>query len=258
MKYYFSKKGVHLLSITPENIGYTKADFLNGKLIELPEDKVQLAESFGAEPMDSAYDMLYPKYYYYIKSGRVLAMTEPLNVGSYKIGTSFEDYLRGEYVLLSDEQSDFYLAHKGWKIELIWNMQETPEYPAEPELTLEMAKAQKLAELNRYDNSDAVNQFLVNGGGAWFTPAERTSYASSVSAAKTLSVENLSFYVGENVLTVPTAMAEQMLAAVQLYADAAFMVTRAHAAAIEKLETIEDVEAYDFTQGYPEKLQFNV
>ena len=38
------------------------------------------------------------------------------------------------------------------------------------------------------------------------------------------------------------------------YADACYMVTQGHRKAIEALTTVEDVEGYDYTQGYPEKL----
>lgn len=177
-----------------------------------------------------------------------------------KIGETYEDFLDNKWVKLSDEQVAFHKQYPylGVREVLEMRLPEVPEAPVEPEKTAEWVRTHKLADLDLYDNSIAVNRFFVNDEGAWFTPSERTSYASSVAAAKVLGVENLSFYIGENVVTVPTAMAEQMLAAVQLYADAAFMVTRAHQAAIEKLETVEELEAYDFTAGYPEKLRFNV
>ena len=48
--------------------------------------------------------------------------------------------------------------------------------------------------------------------------------------------------------------AKVILAKIQRYADACYMVTQGHHKAIEALTTVEDVEGYDFTQGYPEKL----
>ena len=59
-------------------------------------------------------------------------------------------------------------------------------------------------------------------------------------------------------MTVSTVKAEQMLAAIQLYADACFMVTKNHNLAVEALETMEDVDAYDFRTGYPERLNFDI
>ena len=46
-----------------------------------------------------------------------------------------------------------------------------------------------------------------------------------------------------------------MLGLVEVYASDALNVTESHKAAINALESIEDVEAYEFT-GYPEKLSF--
>ena len=40
-----------------------------------------------------------------------------------------------------------------------------------------------------------------------------------------------------------------------MYASDALNVTEAHKAAINALESVEDVEAYEFS-GYPEKLSF--
>lgn len=252
MKHYISIKGLHLLSVEPENIGYTKADFEAGKLIELPENLVKLAEQVKFRP--NVYDILFPKKYYYIKSGKVLALPSKLNENSYVLGSTFDDYLRGAYVELDDDRASFYLAHKNFSIASIWNLGEiVPETP-----NIETVRASKLSELGVYDKSSAVNEFFVNGIGAWFDPAERSNYSSSINSAKLLGVESLTFYVGSVALTVPTAQAEQMLAAVQLYADQCFIVTKQHENAINALDSIEAIEAYDFKTGYPEKLTFTI
>ena len=60
-------------------------------------------------------------------------------------------------------------------------------------------------------------------------------------------------FLGQN-LPVDTAIA--MLDAVNIYAMQCSGVTEAHEAAINALDTIEAVDAYDYTTGYPEKLNF--
>jgi hypothetical protein len=47
-----------------------------------------------------------------------------------------------------------------------------------------------------------------------------------------------------------------MLGLVEVYASDALNVTESHKAAINALDDIEDVEAYDYTVGYPDKLSF--
>ena len=49
-----------------------------------------------------------------------------------------------------------------------------------------------------------------------------------------------------------------MLAAVQLYADACYIVTQTHKATLQNLKDLDAVMNYDFTQGYPDKLNFNI
>ena len=47
-----------------------------------------------------------------------------------------------------------------------------------------------------------------------------------------------------------------MLYALEVYASACYDRTQAHLAAIDALETIEEIESYDYRVGYPEKLKF--
>lgn len=140
------------------------------------------------------------------------------------------------------------------------------EYVA-PEPTQEQllgrAKDSKIREVERYDQSSNVNEFIVTHDGQviithWFEPSIRANYKNSVESAELVGMSTVSFYVGNMPLTLPTQNAKLMLAQIQLYADACYIVTQQHKAAIEALGTIEAVDAYDFTTGYPNKLSFDV
>lgn len=48
----------------------------------------------------------------------------------------------------------------------------------------------------------------------------------------------------------------QMLYALEIYASQCYDNTQWHLANINTLTTIEELEAYDYTSGYPEKLRF--
>jgi len=135
---------------------------------------------------------------------------------------------------------------------VIWHVSQTP-------MTLDYAKELKLNELKEYDASDAINGFIVNETiHAWLTPDERSNYRNSVDSAKLLGVDELQIILGGTLFNISTEMAEQALAMIQLYADNCFIVTKTHEANINNLDTIESVEAYDFTTGYPEKLHFTL
>ena len=125
-----------------------------------------------------------------------------------------------------------------------------------PEQLLERAKATKIAELEVYDQSDAVDSFTINGQSMWLTVEERQQIATQISANEAVGRDNMTRWFGGHSFTFPLATWKQMLVALEVYAGDAINVTEAHKAAIEALATIEDVEAYDFTANYPTKLSF--
>jgi hypothetical protein len=51
-------------------------------------------------------------------------------------------------------------------------------------------------------------------------------------------------------------MAMQMLMAIELYASQCYDNTQRHLAAVDALESKEEIDAYDYRVGYPEKLEF--
>lgn len=130
------------------------------------------------------------------------------------------------------------------------------------EPTLEDAKEKKLVELKMYDNSDEVNGFDIVVGGqtmaAWLTPDKRADYKNSLDSAELLGMTEVHPVFNGVALTIPTQTAKMALAKIQLYANQCYGVTEQHKAAVNALETVEDVEAYDFKIGYPERLKFEL
>ena len=118
--------------------------------------------------------------------------------------------------------------------------------------TLETAKGLKIADLGIYDASEAVNAFYIGNQAMWLSPAIRTQYKDSLSDAKAAGVSMVEF-AGAN---MPTDDAIAALTAINVYALQCQQNTAHHRAAIEALDSIAAVRAYDFTTGYPEKLSF--
>ena len=191
--------------------------------------------------------------------GKFVEFPEPLNPEQFNnIGTTWQDYEDNLWVRLSDEQVAFYEEHPKATVKEVWNMELTPV----PAITLEQAKAEKITEIEQYNDSDNVNEFSVVKDGVtvtdWLTPEKRSNYKNSIDAANLVGLDSLSLYVGGMPVTLPTQTAELVLAQIQLYADQCFIVTERHKAAVDALETIEAVDAYDYETGYPEKLRFEV
>lgn len=176
-----------------------------------------------------------------------------------KIGSTYEDFRADKWILLSEEQLAFHTEHPNASINQVLSMTLPEPYVR----TLEDAKMEKIMQIDQYDKSDSVNNFDVMQNNevvatSWLTPSERANYRSSIDAAELVGLETLSFYIGELPITLSTATAKMMLAQIQLYADQCFIVTKQHKAAVEAMESIEAVDGYDITTGYPQKLVFNL
>lgn len=120
---------------------------------------------------------------------------------------------------------------------------------------LATAKAQKLAEIDAYDTSDAVNNFSVDGTDMWLDKATRVGLMNSTTIAKNLGQEKVTLWLGSTELTLTCDKAINLLSAIEMYAVQCFDTTAAHKKTVGELTTIEEVEKYDITAGYPEKLE---
>ena len=177
-----------------------------------------------------------------------------------QIGSTLDEFYAGKWVLLSDEQVAFHVEYPHASISEVWNMK-IDEY-IEPERTLEQAIQEKIDEIEQYDNSNSVNSFnVVTNNGvlqSWLTPIERSNYKNSIEAAELVGLENVSFYINDKEISLPLATAKLMLAQIQLYADQCFIVTKQHKAAVQALDTIENVDAFDVTADYPVRPSFEI
>lgn len=152
--------------------------------------------------------------------------------------------------------------HKGLlepaeEIEYVNLLAEAREAPEDeegnvPEIPLRLAILNKKLELLIRDNSTEVNGFIIGGQVMWINKYDRANYRNAVNAAKEKGRASVKFVGGE----IPTAVADAALTEIEDYAALCAAKTADHAAAIEELGSIADVNRYDITVGYPEKLEF--
>ena len=126
------------------------------------------------------------------------------------------------------------------------------------ERTLADAKAEKTAEITAYDTSEAVNSFMLDNAVMWISRDNRISLMNSTTILKNAGEEETTLWYGGQKYTLPCDTLIQMLSALEVYALQCYDVTEEHKAAVNELTTIEDVDAYDYTTGYPEKLVFSL
>lgn len=141
-----------------------------------------------------------------------------------------------------------------------WGFVEWVEPEPTPEQLLESGKQEKIAELEAYDSSDAVNGFEVVKDGqtvtTWIEPDKRSNYRGSLEDCVLLSVTEIEVPIAGMLIPMTVADARVKLAKIQLYADSCTIVTESHKAAILSLQSVQEVDDYDFTVGYPPRLTF--
>lgn len=123
--------------------------------------------------------------------------------------------------------------------------------------TLEDVKANKVEEILAYDSSSEVNEFIMGGLPIWLDKATRAGLLLRFEAESKVGRETTTLWYGGQSFTLPLAQAQQILIALELYASECYDRTQAHIAEVQKMESKEAVEAYDYTSGYPQKLAFN-
>lgn len=124
--------------------------------------------------------------------------------------------------------------------------------------TIEEAKGMLLAEIEAYDTSPAVNGFSLNNTVVWLDKATRVGLMNSTSITKAMGQATTTLWLGESKMEVPCDTAIQLLSALEMYALECFNVTAAHKKAVSELTSIEEVEKYDITAGYPAQLKMEV
>ena len=137
-----------------------------------------------------------------------------------------------------------------------WGFELYVEPTPTPAQLLQRAKDSKLAELEAYDQSDAVDSFSIGGQDMWLTVEERQQIATQIAANKAAGRTEMTRWFNGHPFCFPLTLWQQMLTALEVYAGDAINVTESHRAAINALESVAAVEAYQFQSGYPTKLSF--
>ena len=136
------------------------------------------------------------------------------------------------------------------------------EWPIETQL--QRAKDRKLRELERYDESEEVNDCIILYQGQelhyWASKDERNDLKNAVRDCVAMGRTEYRLDLRDKSLsiTLPCELLLQMMAALEVYAIDCYNKTTDHAFAINALTTLEEVKAYDFKVGYPEIPKFEL
>lgn len=123
---------------------------------------------------------------------------------------------------------------------------------------LEIEKRKAIKVIDAYDVSIEVNSFFLNGLQVWLDKSTRVGLMNSLNIEKLSGKEISTLWFGNIKLEINTDAAIQMLSALELYALECYNKTAEHKVNIQNMNSVEEVVNYDFTEGYPDKLNFNV
>lgn len=139
-------------------------------------------------------------------------------------------------------------------LEAGWQVYTEPEPTAEERLAA--AKAEKIAQIEMYDSSNAVEQFTINGSPMWLGHELRQQIRTSADAYEALGHEEMTKIFNGAEFTFSIDLWRQMLNALEVYAAEALNATERHKNSVLGLTSIQEVIDYNYTTGYPIKLAF--
>lgn len=123
---------------------------------------------------------------------------------------------------------------------------------------LAAARQALIGQIERYDKSDAVNSFILAGKQMWLDKDTRVGLMNSINIEKEAGKETTMLWFDGVRYEIPVNAAIQMLNALEIYALGCYNVTHSHLALAKELPTVEEIKAYNYTVGYPERLIFTI
>lgn len=142
-------------------------------------------------------------------------------------------------------------------LQFVFDTKMMVRHDLDQEEQLSLAKKKKINEISVYDKSEAVNQFTLNGIPVWLDKDTRVGLMNSTQIEMAAGHDTTTLWLGSTSLVVNCDLAIQLLSSLELYALECYNKTAEHKANVEKLTGIEEVEAYDHTTGYPDKLNLD-
>ena len=110
-------------------------------------------------------------------------------------------------------------------------------------------------KITKYDVSENVNLFYLQGNPMWLNDIKRTSLIKSTNIRKSQgAITTVLWDDDNNKYDIPVDMALNMLNTLEMYALDCYNMTAQHKKNISEMDSIEDVLNYDYMAGYPKIL----
>lgn len=123
---------------------------------------------------------------------------------------------------------------------------------------LARAKREVLKKIEDYDTSPAVNGFILNGERVWLDFELRDRVYQGNERLQRIGRTDTTLWLGKQCYNLSIEQAQNIISHIEAYAKDCYNVTAAHKVAVSELTSIEEVEKYDITAGYPVQLRMEV
>lgn len=120
------------------------------------------------------------------------------------------------------------------------------------------ARAIMLARITSYDQSEAVNSFRIGNMAYWLDKATRAGLLLRLQAEQAVGKTTTTLWAGTIPVTLPVEVAVRFLYALEVYASECYDRTAQSIATVQGMQSVQDILAYDYESGYPERLVLEV
>ena len=212
------------------------------------------------------------KYIYITKENKLtyIGLNDPLDTTCYNIGKSYEDYIAGKWVLLSEEQVLFREEHPEATVEEVFNMklvEKVDEDIAANELA--RAKSDKLEAIYQQDSQS--NKFFISvisegkevaNSEFWMDKDLRNSLLNVTLPALQKNGDTTTRLWSNTIppksIDVPIEWALNCIPVVEIYAKKTYDVMQGNIAKVYAAKTIDEINSIDVESGYPPYITFEL
>lgn len=169
----------------------------------------------------------------------------------FELGETIEDVNNGMYILLNDAQKTFYYQNIRSTPEEIINMQRS-------DIATDYDRQKVIDKIEEYNISNNIDIFTLNGNPTWINLQSRMVMAHDLNMAKLLGKETITFWLDGVEYILNTDQGIQLLSQLESYALQCQNRTEEHKKNVSNITSYQELQDYDYTTGYPEKLEFNL
>lgn len=212
------------------------------------------------------------KYIYITKENKLtyIGLNDPLDTTCYNIGKSYEDYIAGKWVLLSEEQVLFKEEHPDATVKEVFNMKLVEKVDEDIAVNeLARAKSDKLEAIYQQDSQS--NKFFISvisegkevaNSEFWMDKDLRNSLLNVTLPALQQNGDTTTRLWSNTIpptsIEVPIDWALNCIPIVEVYAKKTYDLMQGNIAKVYEAQSVDEINRIDVESGYPPYITFEL